>query len=379
MNSSPVQTSTSTCVMSWRVGVTVCLVLSGTGLGCERDDVSSRQTCPGCSIVLRHVVTLGRLEDDASITTFSVVARDSRGRYFVAPTATPGAVAVFSPHGDLIRSIARSGQGPGELGRIRNIAVTPGDSLLVLDGQRLTLFAPQGGFVRTAQLPAGVRSFRFLVLRDGRVVVNNYFPTHPAFVVLSPEFSEIRTWGREIAGGDSDSLQYRLALLTTGEVVAAQANYGYVIEVWDTTGILKHRFRRTVDWFPAWESQPLVHAAPDESRPPPRITAVATDALGRVWVCALVADANWVGRARSQGGRGDGLPLVPLDDFPRIYDTVIEVLDVSHGRVVVTQRFDEVVKFLDNGFVYALHSEPSGLIRIAVWRPEIVAPGAGDR
>lgn len=66
-------------------------------------------------------------------------------------------VFVFGQDGRLLRTLGRSGSGPGEFTNIRGL-YPKGDSLLVHDlGQdRLTLFAPHGRVVRTVPLPKTV-------------------------------------------------------------------------------------------------------------------------------------------------------------------------------------------------------------------------------
>ncbi len=348
------------------------------GVDSKRDvgstEIRSDSLCSGCRIALRHIVTLGRATDDAAIVRYSTLARDSRGRYFVAPIGASGKVAVYSATGNLIGLVGRSDTGPGHLGSVKYVGVTRGDSLVVMDQSKLTLFAPSGRFARAGLLPADVRSFRLLTLEDGRVVLNNYGPRRPALGLLSPTLEEVRFFGRIIRGNDLDSLQYRLAAAGPGEILAAQESYGYALEIWDTTGTLKHRFVRRPEW--SQSSSGDYRSRPSSSEGPPlaRIVGVYADRRGKVWVSANVADANW-----EQGGLkvrqvDEQQSLVPLDDFPRLYDAVLDVLDIPSGRLLVTQRFDRLVypRMLSNGWIYTFDAEPNGLIRFNVWKPELL-------
>lgn len=343
------------------------MVLSATASaqqrGPEIHEIPNEATCRECSITLHPVVTLGRMEDEASIMPSSRLAMDGSGRYLVAPTAATGEIAVFDGNGVFDRTIGRQGSGPGEFeSRIRYVEVTPGDSLVVLEAMKLTMLTPSGEYVRSGQLPDFVQGFRFLMLDDGRVLVNNYRTQNPALCLLDQEFNEVRLFGRTALGRmtGSDSLQYVLAS-RRGEIVVAQMNYGYALEVWDTTGAIKHRISRAVEWFPAWEPEPPQPERPVQSArpaPKPRIAGLHVDGQGRLWVLASIPDPNW-----DQGSR----------DLDRWYDTVIDVIDVQSWQLYASERFDAALSVVSStGFLYDWREENSGLLRFAVWRPEIV-------
>lgn len=323
-------------------------------------EISGVPSCAACTIGLRHVVSLGRMEDEVSIMPFSRLAMDSQSRYLIAPLAVSGEIAVFDANADFVRTIGRSGQGPGELGNIRYVAVSQGDSVLVMDRTRLTLFTPDGSYVRSRLLPNGVQAFRFFVLDDGRVLVNNYWQSRAAFGLLNQTYDEVRFFGRTITALDMDSLQYQLAIDAAGDIVAAQVNYGYVIEVWDTTGTFKRRYTRDVEWFPPWEMEPIrpERERPSRSREPkPRVTGLHFDVTGRLWVSIVVPDPHWRD--------------APVGDYGRRLDTVIEVIEWPSGGLHASQRFDSPVTILPNGFLCSREELESGLLHCVVWMAEL--------
>jgi hypothetical protein len=117
--------------------------LAGQTAGLPGQDLRSiapDQSC-GCSVILRRLATLGPQIDTTVLSRRSDLARDSRGFYFVAPLLQEGRVAVLNPAGAFIASAGVYVHKPGELSRIRDIKATPGDSLLVMDFERLSLFA----------------------------------------------------------------------------------------------------------------------------------------------------------------------------------------------------------------------------------------------
>jgi hypothetical protein len=216
------------------------------------------------------------------------------------------------------------------------------------------------------------------VLKSGHVVVNNYSPTHPSFVLLDRTFAALREFGSTTPAdsrNDSDAIQYLLAELESERFAAVQQYYRYGVEIWDTTGSLVRRLDRTPDWYRPWtEADKLARAR--QMAGFPVIEGVYADGQ-RLWVAARVPDSQWrEPRAQSpapERGREIAIPPVPVAQYDRRYDTVIEVLDVATGRVLVSQRFDAYVsQFTEGGFLYSIREAPSFLLRIDVWRPEIV-------
>jgi hypothetical protein len=67
-------------------------------------------------------------------------------------------VKVFSPNGKFLRSIGKQGQGPGEVGGIRDISFTPAQEILVNDtrSKRLHYFTLEGKFLRTITAPSTI-------------------------------------------------------------------------------------------------------------------------------------------------------------------------------------------------------------------------------
>lgn len=334
----------------------------------------------GCSIVLHHVTKLGRAEDTIALSARTVVARDTRGYYYAAPVYPPGTVAVMDPSGRLVSTIGRAGRGPGELGAIRHLRVL-GDSIIVMDRERLTLYSRDGTENRPTRLPGGFVGFRFAVLPDGRIVLNNYFPTRRSLTVLDRNHTEVRTFGRSVAGQrfpDSDALQATLATWDSGRFVAVHQNHEFLVQIWDTTGRLMNEFRRVPPWFHPWTREDKLSRGPRSPPLPSIIGAYVDRAKSELWIAAIVADRRWqdVAPPEPRGGRREiaGSASIHLSDFPRAYDTIIEVLDLETGRVRISQRFDAYVPyFMEGGLLYGLTEETTGLFVVEVWRAEIVS------
>ncbi|HEX6314973.1 MAG TPA: hypothetical protein VFZ73_08945, partial [Gemmatimonadaceae bacterium] len=307
--------------------------------------------------------------------------RDTRGRYYAAPVQPQGVVAVLAPSGEHVATIGRAGRGPGDLYSIRDVKTTTGDSLLVFDYLRLSLFSPSGAFVRSAQVPNGLLGFRFAVLSDGKVVVNNYFPTRPSFALLDRDLNEIRSFGRSIAKErfpDSDALQFVMAPLDSGRFIAVQQNHRFLLQVWDTGGVLHKEIAREPEWFKQWSYEDRLARTP-QAPPFPKVLSVYTDLERRwLWISAAVADPTWR-KVTSKGGvpaRGREVAetkMISVYEYERAFDTVLEIMDLKTGQVIVSQRFDAYIpSFMEGGLLYGLREESTGLYIVEVWRPEVV-------
>jgi len=238
---------------------------------------------------------------------------------------------------------------------------------------RLTVFSGSGRFIRSAPLPAGTASFRFAVLPDGRIVVNNYGVDRPAFALLDTSLALVREFGPRIGrpAPDPDALQYQLAVGDSGTIVATRVNYSYVVEVWDTLGTLLHRLVRDAAWYAQWTRQDAAQQGPI-SRPLPRIVSSYYAGEGRLWVAAVVADRNWrpppLRAARESPAPGALLGA----EAPRYLDAVVELLDLRAGRLVLSQRLDDLVFYLGRGLAAGYREDhESGTVQLVVYRLEV--------
>jgi hypothetical protein len=338
-----------------------------------------------CRIVLHRVAQVGSGNDAAAIPRASVAARDSKGQFYVAsPQAESSFVAVYSARGTLVGRRGKSGRGPGELDGIHYIRITAGDSLVVLDDRRLSVFAPDGKFVRSNRLPDGrrssredVRAFTFVTLTNGDVLVNNHVAPRPAFVLLDRHFLPKREFGPPVAESRSGLTEalHAIARLPNGRIAAARQNHIPVLELWDTSGARVSQYFTRPTWFPEWTDADEYERGP-RSPPLPRILGLYPDSDERLWLAALVPDLTWKPAALApKPNRGREVPYMPppISDYPKYYDTVVEVIDPASGRVIVSQRFDEYLPFfMEGGLLYGYRQTAGRGIQIVVWRPELV-------
>ncbi len=110
-----------------------CLAFLPSTLGAQVTEL--RQSCTNCGIAWTRIATLGGEGADYVGMPTSVVP-NSRGQYLVASDARRSEILLFGPQGNLLRTIGREGQGPGEFTWAGGLAIAPGDTLHVLDAGR---------------------------------------------------------------------------------------------------------------------------------------------------------------------------------------------------------------------------------------------------
>lgn len=111
---------------------------------------------------------------NAQFSSIRDAVRRANGGFLVADAAHRD-IREFTRAGTLARVLARRGQGPGEVASVQRLQRLAADSLAVIDGnnRRLSVFAPDGRFVRQREYPrlADGATVDFLaLLNDGRVL-----------------------------------------------------------------------------------------------------------------------------------------------------------------------------------------------------------------
>ena len=117
----------------------------------------SPQTAPEGVPTLVEVLRIGSLDDtcDALDRVISL-AVDGDGLIYAADWRADE-IQVFSPRGECVRTIGRSGEGPGEFGMLAGIVWQPPGYLWAMDAgeNRLTVFDPLGTVLATHRLQLG--------------------------------------------------------------------------------------------------------------------------------------------------------------------------------------------------------------------------------
>ena len=305
-----------------RIFLIVALSLAGCGMRVAHAQdsvlIDRGQACRTCRFEFVKLATLGgETEEQGLISVESKVVRDSKGRFYVAPTHDRGRVVRYDERGKPSGLIGRRGRGPGEHLSIADLAIAPADTLIVLDpgNARWTVWDPAGTFVRVARLPgypwdAVASSNGGLVLQASiRSRETAGLPIH----LLDASGKIVRSFGSRLGElrPDRATAQFR-AIALTGRGTIWSGNYDrYAIQEWTLEGELARTLTSRVDWFPP-------HSGPVPG-PEATLRALSVDEFGRVWVLIQIPDAKWKSSA-------DDLPKGPRDADRSVDDREISVV-----------------------------------------------------
>jgi hypothetical protein len=352
-------------------------------------DASKGPACAGCEIVLTRVASLGSLKDAETPGFYSGVAMDSRGRVFVTGRETRS-IVVYDTEGRFIRVFGRPGGGPGEFRQVVALGVGPGDSVVTVDGPRVSVFSPALEFVRSfvtsapglpIEMPVAFPDGTIaLVLPPARAGVRAQ-PVH----VFTPGEIAPRVLGLSAPGSATQCLacEHRVigASQTPGHLWLAPVNT-FAAELWTAAGTRSLRVEmRGAHWFEPWTSDPVRGA---DVRPRNTITRVVEDTQRRVWVAAKTTIDRWTpppaGSERGRAATGRSGSTVSFNDMnpsPELLKrsaTVVEVLDPVAGRIVVSQRFDgRAIRLLTPEFAAEFREDRDGVAVLDLYRMSIRA------
>jgi hypothetical protein len=335
--------------------------------------IADEPVCPRCRIALTRVVRLGGPGDPAGVETSASVVRDSRGRYYAGPNDVDGRVNVYDAAGRFVRTLGRPGRGPGELFRVSELAMAPGDSLHVFDfgNLRQTVFTPDGRVARTVHVPGTV--YTAIPRPNGEVIAQFHVPSASlaGYTVhrldrngrFLRSFAELRRGYRR---SDWTASFRPMAPAADGGVWVAYPNR-YEIELWSADGRLRRTLVRDASWFRPWSAES--NRDPRRQRPPPGIVGIRQDAAGRLWVSMRIADPRWTREPpRREGEEGRILPA----EAGRLFDTLFEVIDPAGGRLIArAHNPGPPLAFIADDLVYRIVEREDGSFGADVLRVQL--------
>lgn len=263
--------------------------------------------------------------------------------------------------GRYLGTITRAGGGPGEVGSPVFLHTLPGDSLFLYDQtyRRFGVYAPRNyGYIR-----GGMLAGRFptaVTPVAGRIVVAA--SVVPGYGVGEPLHLHdaggdwMRSFGSADARLNWDPSRRDLRLVAPDQQggVWTVSQYGEtVIERFSLDGRRNLRIRYSAD------------AEPRGGPPGPKAQryAMLQPDGQTLWVVTLVPDPDW--------RRGSHVPPTPdlvhgtdavvIKSRPRLWDSLIDVIDVGSGRILARARLDEWVTHVFPGGGLLIHDErPDG-------------------
>ncbi|MGH7460670.1 MAG: hypothetical protein ACRERX_20055 [Pseudomonas sp.] len=346
-------------------------------------EVRGTTGCKGCSIELRRVARLGNASDPILVVQGPRIARDSRGFFYLAPTSEPGTLAIYDAGGRFVRSMGKAGLGPNEFQSIRNLMIGPADTLFVFEGgaARMTRLSPGGKIISRARIPGVPNLGGVALLRDGRVALALTLRTRQRIGlpihVIERTGAVIMSFGADpatvVLPGESDSRLRSIAIGNGNSIWSAPVNR-YEIERWTPNGLQRQTVRRIVDWFQPWKTRRA--GRPDEVRPSPRLLGVTEDPSGRLWTLVQTAAGDWkqTGQPPADARMESNRPVLSHDARQRYFETVIEVIDSSTGRLLASRRLPGIIAgFYQGNLITRVNEDADGFLYTDVWELRFIA------
>ena len=321
--------------------------------------IPSAPTCPKCVVQLSTVARVGGADDPASAGLMPEVVRTGRGQFLVSSSTFLGEVFVYDPNGKFIRSIGRRGGGPGEFNAPPRLTVDAMDTVRAIEsGTRYHVIAPDLAIKRTTPLVMSVSAA--VAEADGKlfaVTPSSSGPNATTLGVFDRAGQRVQAFGRLPSGVDAEMRFRRLAIGPNGSRWGINTA-AYVIERWQPDGSSAQKLIAERDWLKK-SNEPAGDAR--LRKPPARLVGLLVDARERLFVFAIVADANW----KPVGAN-------PAAEPNQVFDTLVEVIDPRTGTLIARTRLDQFLVPMHGTLAYSTFEDETGDRRIQVWNVSLL-------
>jgi hypothetical protein len=334
--------------------------------------------CSNCAI---HADTLLQIRDPegrAGLAAPSGITRTSAGSWVVTSFENPGRVSLFSSTGRFVRTVGRTGDGPGEFRSATLATFGPGDSVWIFDSQlmRATVLDSSLRYARSFRVVASP-PLDLVVFPDSRIVIGAEYRTgeragYPLHII-EPSGSLSRSIGTDAPAyhRGSPSVSRRSFWPASSTSIWTADIVRYRIQQWSLAGAKLKEIVRNVDWFRPHTTFPYP-ADRASQPPPPGVISVHQDSTGLLWTLVRVPDPRWknaVGPRQNVLGR----TVTGVLDRDRYWDTLVEVLDPTTGNLVASLRVDVVLqRFVANRSAFHYYEDSVGEPTIVIWRFSLV-------
>lgn len=331
--------------------------------------VEETELCPTCRIVMRELATLGQSSDPVSISedaTFRpcVVGRLVAGGYVMSAPSGGTELLYYDSTGQFLRRVGRRGGGPGEFGSFLLVAVGPADTLYVADpmNTRLTILSPADSVIGTIRVAGRVDAVA--TLPGGNILLDHYpKPSggpRDLFEVVTPDGTTVRSFGQYSGPESPWGDQWIVSPAPNGGAWSGKMDR-FEASQWSQNGELVRTLVWNLDWFPP--NAPLDPGFPAEAAAPSALVQVVQFAADTLWVFVTVPDAHWT--------PGERRNAVNPGTTQTIFDTYVEVVDLTRAQAIARARFDPWLSSACNAqrLAYTAFYAPDGDTRLRVYEP----------
>lgn len=331
----------------------------------------SDRTCSECRIELRRLFSLRPPTEDHTFTGMpKSVVRRSDGIYVVTIQSADFAPYLFDSSGAAIGRVDGGMETP--FANPTQALRLPGDSVMIVDAgrQRATVFTKEWKVVRQMPVPASAISRGIVRLADGRYVANGV-DNRPMRVGLPLHLFDHELRYLTSFGGDGS---YDLRVGGQVPILAAAGpsrvwtavGSKYAFSLWDVdSGLVVRHVVRDVTWFPPRD---ILDIPTSTNAPKPMIGSFVQDSDGMIRVLVHVPGDDWSDQPFEPIDIGGGdIRQVPTN-VPQLYDTVIEILDPTEGRLISAERIsDALILFIDERYVVGLKQHAAQSWSVDIW------------
>ena len=307
--------------------------------------------CTTCQLRVSHLLRMGDVDGPGSLAdAVRTVAVDRFGNYYVVEYVENWQILVFDAAGRHLRTVGRSGQGPGEYRRIDQLAIH-GDTLFVIDpgNRRITKTTLEGVPLQHIDIQAA-NVFRVAQISPRDLLMAAVIPTRERaglpLHVVDLETGAIRSFGDEnpvYRPAGPPHLNMRVISLSTSGQVWSARRTAYELELWNAG----HESRvlglfRDVEWFKPHLERPVGTADP-----PPAWLSDIKELDAQTLAALIVVPVDNYTEVLGPKRLIDDFLQHDYSRLRELFDTVIEIIDVSTRTVIKSERVDQ---YLD-GFI----------------------------
>lgn len=310
-----------------------------TGTELRSEGIARGPSCDSCALSFTKLGRLGGPSDTVLLSHETMIVARDDGSYIAAPTSRDGEAAIFDSLGAIARPFGTRGDGPGENGRILNVAPWLGDSILFAGFDRLTVLSGNAGEGRTIRLKRPSPSHRTVSLPTSGIVVRNYsYPPDREFVAFDSHgvlLSEMGSEPRSRVGRDINAALGEVGPSPRpGAFWSAPQRYRIRMDQWDARdGSRLRHFEDTASWYTEYDSAGLtnfIFAGNDASNPPPPfLRGIRESADSILWLLYSTPARDWSPAQSAE-------PALQRRLRREAYDGVIDLREPSSGRVLLT-------------------------------------------
>lgn len=331
---------------STAVFLAVPALLTVTGAHAQAQDtirLDQFRECPRCTVVVKEVARLGTADGPGMIEADRVEVRpDPTTPGYLAFHFGQHAVKLFRADGTFVKSIGREGRGPGEIGRIRDVARS-GTDLIVIDGTGKSLVLDSTGAVlyenRLSILDGRIRVI------GGDSVVMASMDRRPRFVGFPLHLIDVATGSvlRHIGGGGDWSVREPFSTSVILGHSSGRSSWWarpnrLKLEELDLTGDLLRVVEGELEWFPA-----LLRPPPERGPPPTLLIDFAVTPDQFLFLLTNIADRRW----RTVLGSGQSeFYITRQEELDRYFDSRIDVFDLASRTYVGSRTWDSAAVVL---------------------------------